>query len=86
MATGYGLNVSVDAVLLMNILHCEAPVEMLQQAAALLDSGGLIYATHWRHDPSTPRGPPISIRPRPEQLEEWAEQTGLLKAASSDLR
>ena len=63
MATGYGLNVSVDAVLLMNILHCEvlcisflawhseneAPVEMLLQAAALLDSGGLIYATHWRH-------------------------------------
>ncbi|CAL1171486.1 unnamed protein product [Cladocopium goreaui] len=49
VATGYGLDTSVDAVLLMNILHCEAPVQMLQQAADLLKPGGLIYATHWRY-------------------------------------
>lgn len=81
VATGYGLDTPVDAVLLMNILHCEAPVQMLQQAADLLKPGGLIYATHWRYDSSTPRGPPMEIRPRPQQLEEWAVQTGLLEVA-----
>ena len=27
---------------------CQAPVQMLEQAADLLKLGGLIYATHWR--------------------------------------
>jgi hypothetical protein len=31
---------------------------------------------HWRYDPSTPRGPSMSIRPRPEQLRAWAESEG----------
>jgi len=85
VANGYGLGAAVDAVLLMNILHCEAPVQMLQDAADLLKPGGLVYATHWRYDSSTPRGPPMDIRPRPEQLEEWAVQTGLLEVASGPI-
>eukprot|EP00439_Symbiodinium_sp_Y106_P066082 s928_g10.t1 len=77
VADGYGLeDGSADAVLLMNILHCEEPVRMLRQAAALLSDRGMVYASHWRYDESTPRGPPLTIRPRPEQLKQWAVETG----------
>jgi hypothetical protein len=31
---------------------------------------------HWNYDPSTPRGPPMDIRPRPEQCAAWAECAG----------
>jgi len=81
VASGYGAEPgSCDAVLLMNILHCEEPVQMLCDAALALAPGrGRLYATHWRHDPSTPRGPPLDIRPKPEQLDEWASATGLLR-------
>merc|ERR1712232_850310 len=80
LAEGYGIEYeSCDAVLLMNILHCRDPVHMLKEAAHLLKLGvGRIYATHWQHDQSTPRGPPMEIRPRPEQLPIWAAETGLL--------
>mmetsp|Transcript_13995 Transcript_13995/g.41628 ORF Transcript_13995/g.41628 Transcript_13995/m.41628 type:complete len:263 (+) Transcript_13995:99-887(+) len=80
VADGYGVEPgSVNAVLLMNILHCQDPVGMLRDAASLLPAGGLVYAYHWRYDEGTPRGPPMAIRPRPEQLEEWALATGLLR-------
>ncbi|OLQ12974.1 hypothetical protein AK812_SmicGene3080 [Symbiodinium microadriaticum] len=83
VADGYGLeDGSADAVLLMNILHCEEPVQMLRQAASLLADRGTVYASHWRYDESTPRGPPMSIRPRPEQLKQWAVETGLLEVAA----
>eukprot|EP00927_Polykrikos_kofoidii_P045553 TRINITY_DN39570_c0_g1_i1.p1 TRINITY_DN39570_c0_g1~~TRINITY_DN39570_c0_g1_i1.p1 ORF type:complete len:265 (+),score=30.50 TRINITY_DN39570_c0_g1_i1:38-796(+) len=80
VADGYGIEPgSCDAVFLLNILHGEDPVAMLRDAATVLSPGeGRIYVTHWRHDPSTPRGPPMEIRPRPEQLEEWAFATRLL--------
>lgn len=81
VSDGYGLSLrSCDAVLLFNILHCDEPVPMLREAASLLCPGtGRLYATHWRHDSSTPRGPPLDIRPHPEQLEQWALATGLLR-------
>ena len=31
---------------------------------------------HWNYDPSTPRGPSMSIRPRPEDCRDWAEAAG----------
>lgn len=80
VADGYGTPAgSCDAALLFNILHCTDPVQMLQDAASLLSPSGRLYAIHWRYDAATPRGPPLNIRPRPEQLEEWALATGLLK-------
>ncbi|CAE7450683.1 unnamed protein product, partial [Symbiodinium pilosum] len=82
VADGYGLDEgTADAVLLMNILHCEEPVAMLRQAASLLSDRGVVYASHWRYDDTTPRGPPLAIRPRPEQLKQWAMETGLLEVA-----
>lgn len=81
VAEGYGVEPgSYDAALLFNILHCEDPVTMLKDATLALERGrGQVYAVHWRHDSSTPRGPPLAIRPKPEQLEEWALATGLLR-------
>lgn len=68
-----GFGVDVDAVLLFNILHCEHPIKLLRQAAA---AGKDVLVIHWRYG-ETPRGPSLDIRPRPEQIIEWAEEAGL---------
>lgn len=68
-----GFGVEVDAVLLFNILHCEQPVRLLRHAAA---AGPTVLVIHWRYG-DTPRGPSLDIRPRPEQIVEWAAQAGL---------
>jgi hypothetical protein len=52
---------------------------VLGQAAAHVRPGGRIWAIHWRYDAATPRGPAMGIRPRPEQIADWAEATGLLE-------
>jgi SAM-dependent methyltransferase len=74
LAEGFG--VIVDAVLLFNILHCEQPKRLLRQAADALKLGGVVCVIHWRHG-ETPRGPSLDIRPRPEQIIQWAEEAGL---------
>jgi hypothetical protein len=33
---------------------------------------------HWNYDPTTPRGPAMEIRPRPEQCIDWGRQAGFL--------
>jgi hypothetical protein len=43
---------------------------------AVLAPGGVLAIMHWNYDPSTPRGPSMSIRPRPEQCRAWAVQAG----------
>lgn len=80
-ADGFGgVDGSKDACLLFNILHCEEPVELLAEAARVVRPGGVVLVTHWRYDAATPRGPSMEIRPRPEQIIEWAAETGLLEA------
>lgn len=59
---------SMDYVMLFNILHHEAPNEFLNEAYRILKPGGKIGILHWRSDITTPRGPHLSIRPRPEQI------------------
>ena len=77
---GFGLpSGSIDAVLLSNILHAENPVQMLRASTALLSPGGRLLVTHWRSDVKTPRGPDLSIRPRPEQIEAWVTEAGSLR-------
>lgn len=66
-----------DYAMLFNILHAESPVEILQEAARIVSSTGTIGVIHWIHNPATPRGPSLSIRPRPEQIILWAKQAGL---------
>ena len=70
-----------DACLLFNILHGEEPVRVLAEAARAVRPGGWVLVIHWRFDPTTPRGPALDIRPRPEQILDWAKQTGLLEPA-----
>ncbi len=80
MKEGFGVpDESQDAALLFNILHCEQPVALLTEAARVVRPGGSVLVIHWRHDPSTPRGPSLDIRPRPEQIINWAEQAGSLR-------
>ncbi|HUJ08496.1 MAG TPA: class I SAM-dependent methyltransferase [Verrucomicrobiae bacterium] len=75
-ADGFGVeSASQDACLLFNILHGEDPVRLLAEAARVVRPGGTVLVIHWRYDPATPRGPDMKIRPRPEQIVEWAQQT-----------
>ena len=77
VAEGTGLpDCSVDYAMLFNILHCEQPVALLREAWRVLRPSGLLAVIHWNPDPSTPRGPSMEIRPRPEQCRAWAESAG----------
>jgi len=83
-ATGFGLpNDSCGACLLFNILHGEAPVKMLHEALRVVRPGGTVAVIHWRSDIATPRGPSADIRPRPEQIQEWAAEAGNLSVTST---
>lgn len=68
-----GFGVQVDTVLLFNILHCQQPVSLFRHAAA---AGREVLVIHWRYG-DTPRGPSLDIRPRPEQIVDWAGEAGL---------
>jgi ubiquinone/menaquinone biosynthesis C-methylase UbiE len=81
VADGTGLpDNSVDYVMLFNILHCEQPEVLLREAYRVLSSGGRLGITHWNYDPTTPRGPSMDIRPRPERCGDWAEKAGFRPA------
>jgi SAM-dependent methyltransferase len=83
LVRGFGLpSLSLDGCLLFNILHHDEPVALLDSAARALRPGGRLFIVHWRHDPDTPRGPGLRIRPHPEQVERWATQTGLLEPST----
>lgn len=74
---GTGLPVSsVDYAMLFNILHAEWPERLLRESHRVLAPGGLLGIIHWNHDPTTPRGPPMEIRPHPEQCRDWATKEG----------
>lgn len=82
MADGFGgVPESRDACLLFNILHCEEPARLLAEAARAVRPGGWVLVIHWRHDPATPRGPALDIRPQPQQILDWAGETGQLSPA-----
>ena len=67
--------------MLFNILHCEQPVALLREAWRTVAHGGLLGVIHWNHDPTTPRGPDLDIRPRPQQCVRWAEEAGFVATA-----
>ena len=76
---GTGLaEASVDYVMLFNLLHCERPADLLSEAWRILAPGGRLGIMHWNHDPTTPRGPSLSIRPRPKQCRDWAQAAGFI--------
>jgi SAM-dependent methyltransferase len=82
VADGTGLpDQSVDYAMLFNILHLEHPVALLREAYRNLAEGGLLGIIHWVHDDKTPRGPPLDIRPKPEQCLAWAVEAGFEPAS-----
>jgi SAM-dependent methyltransferase len=74
---------SMDYAMVFNILHYEEPVSLLREVYRNLKDGGIIGIAHWIYDPETPRGPPMSIRPHPEQCMRWTEKAGFSR--SSDI-
>jgi ubiquinone/menaquinone biosynthesis C-methylase UbiE len=62
--------------MLFNILHAEWPTLLLAEAFRVLAPRGTLAVIHWNYDATTPRGPSMDIRPRPEQCQGWAEQAG----------
>ena len=79
VAEGTGLDAaSVDYVLLFNILHAEDPLRLLREAYRILSPGGKVAVIHWNYDPKTPRGPSMSVRPKPKDCRRWIEETGFM--------
>jgi ubiquinone/menaquinone biosynthesis C-methylase UbiE len=87
MAEGTGLgDASVDYAMLFNILHIEQPDRILQEAWRVLRDNGKLGIIHWNYDSSTPRGPSLTIRPKPEQCIAWASAAGFTQARIYDLK
>lgn len=72
--------------MLFNILHGETPAKILAEAYRILKPKGTAAIIHWNHDPTTPRGPPMEIRFRPEQLIQKANETGFKLKKKLNLR
>lgn len=65
----------IDYVTLFNILHCEKPLDLLKSVYDVLNKNGIVGVIHWINE-ETPRGPSMEIRPKPENIIEWALKVG----------
>jgi ubiquinone/menaquinone biosynthesis C-methylase UbiE len=87
MGEGSGLpDGSVDYVMVFNILHLEKPMVLMNEAKRILKAGGKLGIIHWNYDPTTPRGPSMNIRPKPEDCITWAEEAGFRGTVRYDLK
>jgi ubiquinone/menaquinone biosynthesis C-methylase UbiE len=71
--------------MVFNLLHLEDPLALLSEAYRTLQPGGILSVIHWRSDIETPRGPPLAIRPRPEQCAAWLAEAGFDSVVQVDL-
>ncbi|MGJ4751773.1 class I SAM-dependent methyltransferase [Leptospira kmetyi] len=77
VALGTGLeNNSVGYVMIFNLLHHDDPNSILKESYRILKHGGTAGLVHWNYDSSTPRGPKMEIRPKPENMCVWAKEIG----------
>jgi ubiquinone/menaquinone biosynthesis C-methylase UbiE len=77
LAEGTGLpERSCEYVMLFNILHADEPLKILSEAKRILTAEGKVGVIHWNYDSTTPRGPSMEIRPRPEQCQQWIKTAG----------
>ena len=87
MTEGTGIRgENVDYVMLFNILHVEHPEKLLEESYRILEFNGKLGIIHWNHDSSTPRGPSMEIRPKPEQCVRWAEEAGFIQPKQYNLK
>ena len=69
-------NDEVDFVMLFNILHSERSEDVLKESHRILKKDGKVGVIHWNYDSATPRGPSMSIRPKPEELKTLLTKAG----------
>lgn len=86
VADGSGVEAGSQAhAMIFNLLHLAQPVTLLREAHRTLRNGGVLSVMHWRSDIPTPRGPPLEIRPTPEQCRQWMRDAGFREIESVDL-
>jgi hypothetical protein len=51
-----------------------------------LKPDGKLGVIHWNYDPETPRGPPMEIRPKPEECIKWVEGVGFKFKSQHNLK
>jgi SAM-dependent methyltransferase len=66
----------MDYVLLFNVLHTKHPLKLLKETYRVLNKEGYVAIMNWNIDPTTPRGPPLEIRPSADQCVDWCTTTG----------
>lgn len=76
---------SADFVMLFNILHAAEAGVLLAEARRVLRDGGVLAVVHWNYDPTTPRGPSMEIRLRPEQCVAMVANAGFRTGESITL-
>lgn len=87
IADGAGVDAGSQAhAMIFNLLHLARPEELLREAHRILQDGGVLSVMHWRNDIPTPRGPPLEIRPTPEQCRQWMADAGFHAVESVDLQ
>ncbi len=86
MSEGSGLEaLSVDFVMLFNILHAEKPLDLLREAYRVLRVGGKVGIIHWIYDEPI-SGLPLDIKPRSEDCKCWANNVGFGFEQEFDLK
>ncbi len=87
VADGAGVAAGSQAhAMIFNLLHLAQPGKLLLEARRTLRDGGVLSVMHWRSDIPTPRGPPLAIRPTPEQCRQWMADAGFRDIESVDLQ
>ena len=77
---------SVDFVLMFNILHGKNPELLLKEGFRILKPTKTLAIMHWNYDESTPRGPPMNIRPKPLDLISNARAVGFRDEVKFDFK
>lgn len=86
VTNGTGLaDCSQAHAMIYNLLHIEDPLALLREVRRVVKAGGVLSVMHWRTDVPTPRGPPVEMRPSPDQCRAWMHDAGFRDVRAVDL-